>query len=345
MKPELRRDPVTGRWIIVAPERAKRPHVFQRPTPTQPRRETCPFCPGNEAMTPPEVLSYRPHGAPHNAPGWWVRCVPNKFPALRPEGDLGRKGVGMYDRMNGVGAHEVLIESPHHDRSLADLDEGQVAEVIWAWRDRALELKKDPRIRYILIFKNHGAEAGASLDHPHCQIIALPIVPKRVQEEIAGAQQYHDYKERCVFCDMVHQELEDRRRLVLETEHFVSFMPYASRFAFETCILPKEHAANFHDIQKGGVTDLAVILRSTLARIKGALSDPPFNLILHTAPVGKAPLPHYHWHIEIMPTIARVAGFEWATGFHINTVAPEDAARYLGEGEARARVVTMGRDH
>src|SRR5687767_10864264 len=204
--PELRKDPVTGRWVIIATERAKRPAQYAKLAEER-KGGFCPFCPGNERSTPPEVLSYRPTSTGKDTEGWWLRTVPNKFPALKQEGALKRSGEGMYDRITGYGAHEVLIESPDHDHTFADLGDEQVQEIIWAMRDRCVELKKDTRMRYILVFKNWGREAGASLEHPHCQIIALPIVPKRVQEEIAGAQKYYDYKDRCVFCDMISQEL------------------------------------------------------------------------------------------------------------------------------------------
>jgi UDPglucose--hexose-1-phosphate uridylyltransferase len=245
--PELRKDPVTGRWVIIATERAKRPHQYQKPEEER-KGGFCPFCPGNERSTPPEVLSYRPSNTPKDGEGWWLRVVPNKFPALLAEGALKRSGQGMYDRMTGYGAHEVVIESASHDNTLADLPEEQIEEVVWAFRDRTVELRKDTRMRYILIFKNWGREAGASLEHPHAQIIGLPIVPKRVQEELQGASKYYDYKERCVYCDMIRQELEDNCRIVAENDSFISFMPFASRFPFETWILPKEHTSYFNTL-------------------------------------------------------------------------------------------------
>ena len=331
--PELRKDPVIGRWVIVATERAKRPTTFVK-TEEQRSEGFCPFCPGNEVYTPPEVLSYRPPNSQKDKPGWWVRVIPNKFPALGVEGQPRRVGEGMFDKMNGIGAHEVIVETPEHNLPIADMPETQVQEIIWAYRDRTIALHKDPRFRYVLIFKNHGRDAGATLDHAHSQIIALPIVPKRVQEELAGSSRYYDYKERCVFCDIIHQELKDNVRIVAENDFFLSFLPFASRFPFETCIIPKQHESYFNDIQKNGVIALSKILRLTLRKIHLALQAPDYNYIIHTMSFENGPAPFYHWHIEIMPRLTKVAGFEWGTGFYINPTPPEEACRYLAEIEA-----------
>ncbi|MBX7244055.1 MAG: galactose-1-phosphate uridylyltransferase [Candidatus Sumerlaeaceae bacterium] len=327
--PELRKDPVTGRWVIIATERAKRPSQYGK-IEEEKKGGFCPFCPGNEKTTPPEVLSYRPTNTLKDQEGWWLRVVPNKFPALLQEGSLKRSADGMYDMMTGYGAHEVLIESPNHEHTYGDLPEEQIQEIIWALRDRVVELRKETRMRYIMIFKNHGREAGASLEHPHTQVIALPIVPKRVQEELSGSSKYYEYKERCVFCDMIQQEQEDGTRIVMETDNFLSYMPFASRFPFETCIIPKEHSCFFNDIQKNQVVELAAIMKRTFGLIKQALSDPHYNFVIHTTPFDETGnSPYYHWHIEIMPKLTKVAGFEWGTGFYINPTPPEVATKYL----------------
>lgn len=328
--PELRKDPVIERWVIIATERAKRPSAYVT-RGEQKKRGFCPFCAQNETHTPPEVLSYRSGNTKKDTPGWWIRVVPNKFPALEVEGQPKRMGIGMYDKINGIGAHEVIIETPEHDLSIADLPIKQVEEIIWAYRDRSIDLRKDKRFKYILIFKNHGREAGASLDHPHSQLIALPIVPKRVQEEVTGAEKYYQYKKRCVFCDIINQELSDNIRIVAENDTFLCILPFASRFPFETWILPKEHECYFNDLQKNGVTELAGILRTTLRKIKYTLNDPPYNYLIHTTPFENGATPFYHWHIEIIPKLTSVAGFEWGTGFYINPTPPEDAAQYLSE--------------
>ena len=290
----------------------------------------CPFCPGNEDKTPPEVLSYHTDGLTHEG-RWSLRTVPNKFPALRVEGDLDRQGEGLYDRMNGVGAHEVVIETPDHMATLSTMDERQVAEVLWAFRDRVLDLKKDKRLRYVMLFKNHGEAAGATLEHPHSQIIALPVVPKRVQEELDGARKYFEFKERCVYCDILRQDLKDSERVILETDEFAALAPFASRFPFETWLLPRRHESHFENIREAELANLAWVLRNVLRKMDRVLEKPAFNLIVHSAPVQESTSEHYHWHIEIIPKLTRVAGFEWGTGFYINPTPPEEAARFMRE--------------
>ena len=230
----------------------------------------CPFCEGHEEYTPQEVLSYRRSGGP-NGPGWDVRVVPNKFPALEVEGDLDRQGEGLYDKMNGVGAHEVIIETPDHTASLATMPAAGVERVLWAYRERVLDLKQDRRFRYILIFKNHGEAAGASLDHSHSQLIALPVIPRNVRDEISGARRHFEHKERCVFCDIVRQELDSRVRVISENADFVALSPYAPRFPFETWILPKRHGSNFEDAPRHEYESLARMLKDTLLRMNRAL--------------------------------------------------------------------------
>lgn len=330
--PELRRDPIIGRWVIIASERSKRPLDFEREKEI-PDPKHCPFCPGNESKTPPEILAYRSNGTKPNESGWWVRVVPNKYPALQVEGTLNRTGEGMYDKMNGIGAHEVIIEGPDHTKSLADFEINHLEEVLWAYRDRIVDLKKDTRFEYILIFKNHGFAAGASLFHTHSQLIATPIVPKRVNEEVAGSRKYYDYKERCVYCDMVKQEMAAKIRLINENDSFIAIAPFAARFPFETWIMPKRHASSFEDIQKKDISQLAIIMKDILKRMNKILINPPYNFILHNSPLNLSNLPYYHWHIEIIPKLTRVAGFEWGTGFHINPTLPEDATKYLREVE------------
>lgn len=328
---ELRKDPVIGRWVIIASERGRRPGAAFASNSNTRQGGFCPFCEGNEHHTPPEVLAYRPANTRRDEKGWWVRVVPNKFPALRIEGQTRRMGEGMYDMMSGIGAHEVVIETPHHDIDLADMPIKQIEEIFWSYRERMLELHKDLRFRYILIFKNHGRESGASLDHAHSQIIALPIVPKRVQEELEGARQYYKYKERCVFCDIIHQEERDNNRVIAANDAFIAFHPFASRFPYEVWIMPREHGSFYNDIQVSEIGELATILKSILSRFKELLDDPPFNFVIHTAPFTEEDTPYYHWHIELIPRLTRVAGFEWGTGFYINPISPEEAARHILE--------------
>ena len=324
---ELRCDPITGRWIIVFLDRMPKPGEFLL-EPHQKDNKGCAFCWGNEAMTPPEIIAHRKHGPP-NSPGWTVRVVPNKYPALRIEGDLDKEGMGLFDRMNGVGAHEVIIDTPDHFRDMGDLNYSEAEEVVWAYLARSIDLKRDKRFKYILIFKNYGKIAGASLEHPQSKLIALPIVPKRVQEEINGAAKYFEYKERCVFCDMVREECAEEERVIYEDDRFLAFCPFVSRFPYEVWILPKKHHSDFTNIERDSIPSVARALRDSLARIRTLLSDPPYNFILHTSPINGHERDDYHWHIEIIPKLAKVAGFEWGSGFYINPVPPDMAAKNL----------------
>ena len=330
--PELRKDPIHGRWVIISTERGRRPSDFV----TEERRSAggfCPLCEGNEDRTPPEILAFRTNGTPPNSPGWTLRVVPNKFPALRVEGDLGREGEGIYDKMNGIGAHEVVIETPRHSETLATLPSKGVESVLWAYRSRIADLRGDQRLRYVLVFKNHGVSAGASLEHSHSQIIALPIVPRRVAEEIEGAKTYFKYKDRCVFCDIIRQELQQKKRIVSENRSFLSVAPFASRFPFETWILPKIHYPSFEHMESSLYGEAAQILSDTLQRMNRVLNDPPYNYIIHTSSFLELENDHYHWHLEIMPKLTKVAGFEWGTGFYINPTPPEEAAEYMREAK------------
>ncbi len=277
------------------------------------------------------MLAFRDNGAPPNSPGWSLRVVPNKFPALRIEGELDREGEGIYDKMNGIGAHEVVIETPQHSETLSTLPLRGVENVLWAYQERIVDLRRDKRLRYVLVFKNYGSAAGASLEHSHSQIIALPIVPTRVREEIEGSKIYFLYKDRCVYCDIIRQELRQRRRVIAENNGFVSIAPFASRFPFETWILPKIHQPSYEQMEGSFYGQAAEILSDTLRRLKQVLDDPPYNYIIHTSSFPEQDRDYYHWHIEIMPKLTKVAGFEWGTGFYINPTPPEEAAEYLRE--------------
>lgn len=323
--PQLRKDPVTGRWVIISTTRSRRPSDFTQTRGLPKSNGRCPFCRGHEADTPPEILSYRESGNGH----WNLRVVPNKFPALRVEGMLDREGEGLYDRMTGVGAHEVIIESPEHKVSLADLPEKRVEDLFWAFRDRILDLKRDSRLRYVLLFKNHGEAAGASLEHSHSQIIALPVVPIQVQEEIDGGRRYYSFKERCVFCDIVRQESNDGARVILETDEVLVISPYAPRFPFETWVLPRAHNSHFETAHPSLIQNVAWAMRAIIRKIEKVLEQPAYNFLIHTAPIHAAPLDHYHWHLEIIPRLTRVAGFEWGAGFYINPTPPEESAQFL----------------
>lgn len=329
--PELRKDPVIGRWVIISTERSRRPSAFN-PAAERSAEEFSPFAAGREGMTPPEVYAVRPGGGAADTPGWTVRVVPNKFPALEIEGTLDRRGEGLYDKMNGVGAHEVVIEGPDPELQLADQPVELIREVLIAWRERLRDLRKDPRLRYAQVFKNHGAGAGATLHHSHSQIIATPIIPRMVQEELDGARRYFELKERCVFADILDQEMSEGngKRVITTTPHFVALAPFAPRFPFETWILPLQRRSSYHTLSDPDeILDLARILKDTLQRLDAALDHPPYNLVLHTAPLSDDDLPYFHWHLEIMPKLTRVAGFEIGSGFYINPTPPEDAAQFM----------------
>jgi len=327
--PELRKDPITDRWVVVSTDRQKRPNDFIMHRADVIGREYCPFCPGREAMTPPEVLAYRENGTGANAPGWDLRVVPNKFPALRVEGTLDRQGEGMFDKMSGIGAHEVVIETTDHDKTFATMSEAEIARVLWAFRDRVHDLQNDIRFRYILLFKNHGAGAGATLEHGHSQLIALPIVPNFVREELEGARRHFQEKERCVFCDIIRQEMIAGRRIIHENADMVALSPYASRVPFETWVLPRSHASRYEDAPRQVIDSLAGMLKMLVARLDRALEHPPYNLIVHSAPLREDVAGYFHWHVELMPRISRVAGFEWGSGFYINPTSPEEATEVL----------------
>ena len=326
--PELRKDPVVGRWVIIATERGARPSDFSTPT-EPPDRGFCPFCEGNEDKTPREIMALRDPGTDPDGPGWRVRVVPNKYPALQVEGALGKAPHGLFDTMNGIGAHEVIIESSQHHTKLTQLPLKRTEDMLWVYRDRLIDLKRDRRFAYGMIFKNVGSAAGASLEHTHSQLIVTPIVPDLINREMNGSKQYYDYRGRCLFCDIVSQEIAEGSRIVVEDENFVSFTPFASRFPFEMWLMPKTHQSHFENVQRLGIDELADVLRRSLMKLEGALEDPPYNYIIHTGPFTESDLDTYHWHIEIIPRLTKVAGFEWGTGFYINPVAPEDAAEFL----------------
>ncbi len=327
---EIRKDPITGRWVITNTDRPFSPRDFHIDQHVWKGEKGCPFCPGNEAMTPPEIEAVRPANTLANTSGWMSRVVPNKFPALRIEGTLDKQAVGMYDMSNGIGAHEVIVDSPYHFKGISELDDREVEVMLSKYRSRSLDLRNDKRFKYILLFKNVGEAAGASLEHGHSQLIALPMVPKNVQEEIKGAERYLSYHERCIFCDMVTQELSNNReRIIFENDSFIAFCPLFSRFPFEVWIMPKEHENDFVMITDAKITLLSLILKQSIGRLREVLRDPPYNYIVHTSPVNTETYPGFHWHIEIMPKLTRIAGFEWGSGFYVVETPPEVSARYL----------------
>jgi UDPglucose--hexose-1-phosphate uridylyltransferase len=333
---QFRKDVFTGRWVIVAETEAVRPGDFRFKKFT---RETtfCPFCETHEASTPPEIYAIRPGGSDPNSPGWKVRVVPNSQLRLRIEGDLSRRPEGFHDLMNGIGADEVIVETPRHDRSLHELEANGVEDVVRAWAARIIDLERDKRLRYVLIFKNHGEEAGAhTITHSISQLMALPVTPRVIKAKLIAARDYYTLKERCIYCDVLHQELTERKRLVAETDDFVSIAPFASRSPFELNVFPKFHSSAFSRISSTQVKGLAQLLRDVLGRLDKTLGGPPYNLALQDRPFlrpregyWKTVEEDFHWHLEVLPQVIGLTGFERASWFFYNPVPPELAARCL----------------
>lgn len=328
--PEWRKDPIVNRWVAIATERGKRPNDYKEINEGR-NSQKCFFCEGNEEQTPPEIIAYREPGTAKDTPGWWVRVVPNKFPALDIHGASYQQARGVYQYMDGLGAHEVIIESSNHITGMNEQTEKQVEEIIWIWRDRSLDLRKDTRLKYIQVFKNTGRVAGASLEHTHSQLIAIPFVPEDVRREIEGMKEYVNRRGSCVMCDVIRQEVSEKERIVIEGNHFVSFSPFASRFPFEIWIAPREHQFDFAQLREEQVRDLAYVLKNSLGKLTSLIKNIPYNMVLHTAPVNQEEERHFHWHLEIMPRLTIMAGFELGTGYFINPTPPEIAAQALRE--------------
>ncbi len=327
--PELRKDPIISRWVIISTERAKRPADLTI-KPGRPRGGFCPLCPGNEDKTPPEVFAFRDEGSLPNTPGWRLRVVPNKFPALVTEGETEIRKHGIYESMDGLGTHEVILETDNHDANELTLSNNDYKKILLSFKQRINDLKNDKRFRYIAIFKNKGEMAGSSLEHPNSQIIALPVVPKRSMEELEGAEQFYKQNDRCVYCEIIKQELQDQQRIVYENDLFLAFEPYAPRFPFETVVLPKQHIASFELTDHDHFDAMADVFSTVMRRINKALNFPPYNFMLHNSPVfDDAGQIYYHWHFEIIPRLTKLTGFEWGSGFYINPIPPEHAAQYL----------------
>jgi len=342
---ELRYDPMRKTWVIIATERGMRPTHYLRNEYVRPpvSKAECPFCPGNENRTPPEIMAIRDPGSRPNGSGWRIRVIPNKFPALTTKTPRHSSCKGIYKVVAGFGTHEVIVETPSDVEQMADFTVGHLSEVFAVYRDRLVDLEKDGRFRSIMIFKNHGSEAGASLRHSHSQIIAIPVMPNLLELELASTSDYYLHEKRCIMCDIIHQELVDGERIVINDDLFVAFTPFASSFPFELRIVPKIHRHDFTLLDCDHLHHLAVVVKNVLTRLRDALEDPPYNLILHTAPpvTKQVNIPDdspgikdgYHWHFELIPRVTTIAGFEWGTGFQINPTSPEDAARYLRETE------------
>lgn len=333
-QPELRRDPITGRWVLIAPARARRPIALTGHAPharTNGERFPCPFCAGQEADTPNEVFAYREPGSPPNGPGWSLRIVPNMYPAVQvePAEFVAISAASFLESALAVGYAEVLIDCPQHIDNPTQLSDAQFRDVFRAYRERMRALAADARLAHVAVFKNVGAEAGASLGHSHSQLISTPIVPELLRKELTGAEEYHRRRGRCVYCDMLERELADGARVVARSEHFVALTAFAPRFAYELWILPLGHQPRYEAIADSEALEVAVLLKRVLRSLDDCQHLPAYNWFLHTTPLREGEPPYYHWHLELTPRTSRPAGFEWGFGCHITTIAPEVAAEQL----------------
>lgn len=329
--PEFRRDPITGRWVIIAPERSLRPMALEGAEPRHRvglEARVCPFCVGRECDTPNEVYAIREPGTEADSPGWQLRVVPNMFPAVR-EVEGSPVDSGLFRSIPGFGKHEVVIESPEHVANPAFLPDDLFRDVFIAYRERVKFFASDPALKYVSVFKNVGAEAGASLGHCHSQIVAMPLVPGEIENELGSSDRRYVQTGRCVFCELIESELAAKVRVVDETPNLIAVAAYAARFSHETWVLPKRHASRYEDVSDELAAELAGLMKRLVGALDRVLAEPAYNWYLHAAPLRSAELPHYHWHFEVMPRTARPAGLEWGTGCFVNPVAPETAAEQM----------------
>jgi UDPglucose--hexose-1-phosphate uridylyltransferase len=339
---ELRQNFATKEWVVIATERAKRPEEMAQHRarkPIAPFVPTCPFCPGNEKLTPPEVLRV----PVSSSTPWQVRVIPNKFAALSRDAEPLRNLHRSRRSMVGFGVHDVIIETPDHSQALALMPDSYVAEILRVYKTRYDELSLDPRIAHITIFKNHGPDAGTSLEHPHSQMIATPVISYQVRERFQHALRHFDDFGECMFCQMVEEELQEQTRIVTVSEHFVALELYASAAPFSTHIYPRRHTASFGDVSAAEINELARVLRSVLAKLYYGLQDPDFNFTIRSAPAENVGVKYFHWYLSIIPRLTRVAGFELGSGMFINTVLPEAAAEFLRKVDTEsAQVAGVG---
>jgi UDPglucose--hexose-1-phosphate uridylyltransferase len=324
--PELRYNVITREWVVIATERAKRPDQFVRKEEKKRLPEhdpKCPFCPGNEAMTPPETYVVP------DTKSWRVRVTPNKFAALSYEGERKRIVKGIRRTVTGVGIHEVIVETPAHNKTTALLSDHEVELIVQTYLNRFKFASSDPRIEQVTIFKNHGEAAGTSLEHPHSQMIAIPVITSQIRERLSHALGHFDEYGECIYCRVLGQELEEGVRLVLETEHFVAFIQFATLTPFSMLIMPRRHMACFVEMRDAEAADLARILRRSLAKLYHGLADPDFNYVVRTAPTEYSGVKYYHWYVSIIPRLTRMAGFELGSGMFINASLPEENASFL----------------
>ena len=326
---EIRQDATTKEWVIIATERRKRPSDFahQASKPEKPALVgSCPFCPGNESMTPPATLTW----ADSADNSWQIRVFANRFPAVTPDGAGARRiDHGCFLSMGGVGFHEVIVETPVHNRPLALMSDAEVTGVLSVYQKRYDTMAETERVKSVIIFKNHGAAAGTSLEHPHSQLVATAVVPRHMRMQYEVAIRYYDDNGRCLYSDLTDRELDAGTRVVMETDRFVVFHPFASHRPFETWLMPKASQASFSQVSADDIQHLAQVLRKTLLKLYRGLDNPDFNLVIDSAPVGEERADFYQWHVRIIPRITDVAGFEIGSGIYINTALPEETAQFM----------------
>ncbi len=326
--PELRYNVITRDWVIIATERAKRPDQFKRTVPRKAmpvHDPKCPFCPGNEKMTPSATYMVPMDGA------WRVRVTPNKFAAVSREGERKRTVQGIKRTITGVGIHEVIVETPEHNRTTALLSDSDAETLIETYLNRFKAASDDPRVEQVTIFKNHGEAAGTSLEHPHSQLIATPVITTQLRDRLFSALDHFDEYGECIFCRVLDQELKEQIRIILETEHFVSYIPFADLTPFSLLIMPRRHMACFNEMNDAEAADLARILRRILLKLYRGLGDPDYNYVVRTAPTENMGVKYYHWYVSVIPRLTRMAGFEMGSGMFINVSLPEENASFLRE--------------
>ncbi len=334
---ELRQNIITCDWVIIATERAKRPNEFTQENIEHRQKlpsyhPQCPFCLGNEALTGTPELLRLTEDADH---AWKVRVVGNKYPALSSIGERIRNMKGSFRSLSGVGFHEVVIEHTCHNLTLALMTVEEIKNIIQVYRQRYLELRQDPRIETIIIFKNHGKGAGTSLEHPHSQIAALPIVPHQWRERMQEAIRHYDETGECIYCRTLADELQGKDRIIYESEHFVAFIPYAALSPFHTWIFPRRHASSFDEIKSEEIVDLAKMLKVVLGKLYHGLNNPDYNYTIRSIPTANQRTEYFHWYIAIIPRVSLAAGFELGSGMFINTALPEESAAFLRSIEVK----------
>ncbi len=324
--PELRLNLITREWVIIAREKNKKPEDF---IGTRERKkhpdfvDICPFCPGNESKTPDEQYRIK------DEKGWRIRVVPNKFAVLSREGERRRTNTGLKKTVNGVGIHEVIIETPIHNLTTATMPVEQLKEVIQTYKDRFLEIYKNPRVEHVIIFKNNGPASGTTIEHSHSQIVGVPVTPLQIRSRIENAMRYFDDTGECLLCNTLKDEASDGSRILCNTEHFVSFVPYAALSPFHIWIFPKRHSGFFADMRSEEIWDLAVNLKSTMSKLYYGLEHPDFNYVIRSGSPCDINSEFIHWYLSIVPRVAMASGFELGSGMYINPLVPEVSAGFL----------------